>query len=308
MHWGAVSGIVLALITALNGQVVEGRLGIPRTDLSNPNDLALMLLITGLFVATLALSDLALVRLIPLAVVPLMVYYILQTGSRANFVTLVVLLFTSIYVAPKRVKIALVVLSPILAGAMFFTVSPETRQRLLMIVSDPESRLMSASATDLERGAIGSQYARTKLQERAIDLTLRHPVLGVGPLMFADAVEEMVREEEGQKSGWQFAHNVYLQMAAENGVIGFLIFVGIMLWLLGANFKTYRASGKDLRHRAYGRNALLLLLVSVCFSVGIAFGNYIYDPGFPILVGLTAANLLSFRAARAATSFVPRAA
>ena len=46
-----------------------------------------------------------------------------------------------------------------------------------------------------------SQAARTELQERAIDLTLQHPLLGVGALMFADAVEEMVRANLGSQIG-----------------------------------------------------------------------------------------------------------
>jgi O-antigen ligase len=140
------------------------------------------------------------------------------------------------------------------------------------------------------QNAIDSTNARLQLHKRAIELTLKHPLLGVGPTNFEDAVEDMVQTEEGHRSGWQVAHNGYLQVSAETGLPGLFLFVWIIGMCLVANYRSFR--------RSQGEAALIpfvILLGSVVYAVGILFCSVIYDYHLPLLLSLTVASQLAFQ-------------
>ena len=118
----------------------------------------------------------------------------------------------------------MLMLAPVLGVAMLTTVPAETWTRLTLIVTNPLEP--GAPRDDIQlRGALGSQAARMELQKRAVELSFRYPLFGVGPLMFDDAVDLMVRRETGERSTWQGAHNTYLTIAAENGLPAFVFYV-----------------------------------------------------------------------------------
>ena len=70
----------------------------------------------------------------------------------------------------------------------------------------------------------------------------------------------------------------------------FLIFVAIMLWIWRTNYRVLKKASSQPQLKHYEGQTLCILLISVGFGIGIAFGNYIYDPMFPIVLGLTAAT------------------
>jgi O-antigen ligase len=292
MQWAGMGGFALLLLIVRYGQYPDGRLSLPETSLGNPNDLAVSLLLASLFMVTLLSSRSKLVRVMVVLGLLFGVYNILQTGSRANFLTVLVVGVFGFLSAPARIKGMLVFLGPLAAIAMIFLLPASTTRRLTMIVLNPAQVVNQSDET---RSVVGSQMARTELQKRAIEVTLQNPLLGVGPLMFADAVDAMVREDSGMKSGWQNAHNVYLQLGAENGIPAFVLFVGTMIWGIRTNIRVYRLVRKDARLKAYETHTMCLMLLMVAYGFGITFGNYIYDPGFPILIGLTAANYLAIQ-------------
>lgn len=77
---------------------------------------------------------------------------------------------------------------------------------------------------------IGSDYnvsdetGRTQIWERAFSLMLSHPITGVGVGCFPMALGYM-REGLGLLPIWQATHNSFLQIGAEVGLIGFVVFV-----------------------------------------------------------------------------------
>ena len=113
---------------------------------------------------------------------------------------------------------------PILAILGFFCAIPFIQQSTLNRLSSffhaavRSETFQATDATELAESAVASTNGRMQLQWRAIQLTMKHPLLGVGPSNFEDGVEAMVEKEEGQRSGWQVAHNTYLQVAADTGV------------------------------------------------------------------------------------------
>jgi len=293
LYWLCGAGLLLLLICLRFGEQAEGRFFVlPGTSLSNPNDLAFTLLLSATILLLLMYAKSIPLRVIGAISIPLIFYFVLKTASRANFVTLVVLLPVAFWVMSRRVKIAILILGPIAAACIIATVPSNALARLVLIWSDPNAHL----ADDPNFvGAIESQITRTQLQERAAKLALRNPLLGVGAQQFQVAVEKMVREETGRKSGWQEAHNTYLEIAAENGVPALLCFLASLFLTLKMNIFCYRTCRAHRAMRPALGQSVCLLLMTVAYMVGLTFSNSSYDVHLDLLVAFTAANFLAIR-------------
>jgi O-antigen ligase len=182
---------------------------------------------------------------------------------------------------------------PIMAIVGFFCAIPflpqKTVNRLVSFFYVPAG-IETERAAEVLQGAVDSTNARLQLQRRAIALTIEHPLLGVGPLNFEDAVEDMVQREERHKSGWQVAHNGYLQVSAETGLPGAILFTWMIWMCLKTNYRSFRNS--------QGEAALIsfvIFLASMVYAIGILFCSVAYDFHLSLLVGLTAANFLALQ-------------
>jgi O-antigen ligase len=292
MKWITFGGIVLLLLCAAYGKVfAEGRFAIGQTSLSNPNDLAFSLLYAMASLSLLAYARSVKAKMLWLATLPVFIYYVLKTGSRANFIALIAMGVVAFLLSSGGVRMFMLVVTPLIALLVTPFVPRETLHRLTLIVTDPTS-------ARVERGlksAVDSQAARTQLQERAIVLTLHHPVLGVGALMFQDAVDDMVRANLGVKSGWQGAHNTYLEISAENGIPALIFYV----WTLGLcfvlNYRAYKICKREPSMAENLPQSLCLILTTVVFGVGALFCNAAYDLHLTVLVSMTAANSLAMQ-------------
>jgi hypothetical protein len=287
--WVGWGSFLLLFLCLHYGKVEEGRLVVPDTDLANPNDLGLALLfaMSGLLLLKSLWS-----RILTVCALPVFVYEILQTGSRACLVTLVALALILFMLVSTRAKIVMGVMIPV-AAAIVLTVLPSlTVTRLMLIVADPTNFKLD---NDQLRGALDSQAARTELQERAIQLAFRNPIFGVGPLMFEDAVESMVERLIGKKSGWQGAHNTYLEVAAENGIPAMLLYTWSLLLCLKLNYQSYKMCRGRPDRSDVATQSLALILMTLAFEICTFFSNNAYDPKVCVLVGLTAANFLAIR-------------
>jgi O-antigen ligase len=287
MSWAGFSSLILLLVCFLFGETTEGRFAITETSLRNPNDLGLWLLMSSLYFLPLLVSRFKPKRLIWLGSFPVVLYYVFRTGSRADFLALLFAIVVVLWVVPRRVKIVGVTLL-ILAGMVLAIALPSTVwQRLTLIVSDAEQTLREHPEFSHE---VGSQLARIRLQERALQVILEHPVLGVGANQFAGAVEDMTRRETGQKSTWQVAHNAYLQMAAESGVVAGLLYMISIFLCFRMNLKSFRYWSNNT---IFQTQSLALLMITCCLGFGLFFSNFTYEPVLPLLVGLSSANFLA---------------
>jgi O-antigen ligase len=289
LYWAAGGTILLLTVCGLSGQVLDGRLGIPQTVLANPNDLAFSILLGMPCLLLLAYSSL-LGRVLSLTAFAIAVLAILRTGSRASFVTLPVVTVAAFYLVRRGSKIIMLAIASGVAVMMLVMVPPQTWRRLTLIVADP---VQTRVADQLLQGAVDSQAARTELQRRAVQLIARHPLLGVGPLMFPDAADAMVRRQTGQRTQWQVAHNTYLEIAAENGIPALIFYVWTLAWCVKVNYRVYRTCQTQPSQRMNTPQALCLLLMTVAFTVGILFSNAAYLPIADVVIGLSAANVLA---------------
>src|SRR5262249_1279643 len=154
----------------------------------NPNDLAFYLLYGMCLTPLLLYVRSFFARFLCLGIVVVSVMEIMRTGSRAAFVSLAALGLVIRILSSRRIHLALLAAGPVVAVLLSLIIPHSTWTRISEIVVHPEAEYATTTDENLRR-ALESQMARMNLQKRAIKLTLQHPLLGVGPQMFADAAD-----------------------------------------------------------------------------------------------------------------------
>jgi hypothetical protein len=292
LYWAGAGGLMVLFYCWRYGDFNGIRFVIPYTSLGNPNDLSFHLLYTFSFLVLLLWTRSLPARVVVILATPVALMYLLKTGSRGNFITLVAAVLTFLATARRSQRLAACVLLVASLPVILPLVPRSTLDRLrtLAWVFSEEA---PAGDTEVQR-AIESQEARRHLQRRAIELTFEHPLLGVGPLMFAPAVDTRVRAETGRKSTWQNPHNAYLQVSSETGIPGLIFYA----WTLGLCIRLNHRNlviARERGHRMGTGQSLSLLLACVVYAVATLFSHLAYAYYLPFLVGLTAANHLAIR-------------
>jgi O-antigen ligase len=292
LYWAGAGGLMVLFYCWRYGEFNGIRFVIPYTSLGNPNDLAFHLLFAFSFLVLFLWTGSLPARLVVILAMPVALMYLLKTGSRGNFITLIVMVLTFLATARRSQRLAACVL--LLASLpVILPLVPRSTLDRLRTLAWVFSEEAPAGDAEVQR-AIESQEARRHLQRRAIELTFQHPLLGVGPLMFAPAVDTRVRAETGRKSHWQNPHNSYLQVSSETGIPGLIFYT----WALGLCIRlNYRnmITARERGHRMATGQSLSLLLACAVYAVATLFSHLAYAYYFPFLVGFTAANHLAIR-------------
>lgn len=159
-----------------------------------------------------------------IAVLTTNVIYI--TPGRSGYLALIVLgvtlAFTYMYSKRKFVVPALIIL---MIPALLLS-SPTVRQRITQ--GSNEATAFENKSGD--KGESTSMGLRMSLWSNTIELIQEHPFIGYGTGGFQIAYKNKVK----QKPDWEQhmthdPHNQFLKITAEHGVIGLLIFLGIIL-------------------------------------------------------------------------------
>jgi O-antigen ligase len=140
---------------------------------------------------------------------------IVLTRSRGGFVSLCVIGLVLLFRMPARRQSLrfLLVIGAVVIFACF--ASADYWKRIATIwTNDPD-----AAPEAYDEG--GLAVARLTIWETGLDLFTQHPVLGVGAGGFQ--VAEGLSHGGGGK--WNAAHNSFLQIAVELGIVGFVLFV-----------------------------------------------------------------------------------
>jgi hypothetical protein len=207
--------------TALSAEM-QSRYGITGAD---PNDLALALVIAAPMAVYLAMTaSHRLVRAMSVLSIPLIVMATLVTGSRGG---LLALLATSavtlaLYIVTPRGRIIAICVLAGLAVSLYLgsrILPPEITKRYAGIGSEVASGTMSN---------------RTIVWRAALDLIESRPFNGFGAGAFPDAAAARA----GVSS---VAHNTYLSVAAEQGLIG----LGFLLLVIAITARSVRRMGGD---------------------------------------------------------------
>ena len=289
MYTLAAATIFIEIYTLLMGRLREGRVSLLAGTLGNANYLALMLLMGMpfcLFVLRTksGLSPLKFACLLTLLCIPVTVA---GTGSRGGLVTLAIMFLMYFVPLPASQKIVAAIGALILAvfAITWSTRSSLDRYRTFFLSSD------QAQLSEAERSAIDSTGLRKELLRSSLELTLRHPLLGVGPGMFAVANANYAEETTGRANfnSWHETHNTFTQLSCEDGLPGLFLYCLMLLLCFKIVLSIDKRARQNpalssLRHMAF---ALRLALVAFIGTALFASNAYMYY--FPMLAGLCVA-------------------
>jgi len=143
-------------------------------------------------------------------------------------------------------------------------------------------------ATQASEEAAESARARETMLVRSIEVTLEHPLLGVGPgeFMDAEAAEDMA---VGKRGLWHYTHNAYTELSSETGIPGMVIFL-IAFWRSYRGLTPYRNRYPNPRVR---RAAVCIQIAVLVSAVGAFFLSIAYSGILYAIMGLSAAFQLA---------------
>lgn len=200
---------------------------------------------------------------------------IVASGSRGGFLSMaavgLLFLVRSRALTMGR-KVALVVLG---VAAVGVASSGEYWERIESMFTSPT-----------EDYNFQAREGRIEIWKRGVGYVVSHPVTGVGIGNFPVA-EGQNLENLGHGVKWSTAHNAYLLVAAELGVPGFVVFLGLLLMVYRAGSRARRLFNRprappDLRTVGVLGEATEQSLVG--FAVGAVFLSLTYSIAFVFLV------------------------
>ncbi len=168
-------------------------------------------------------------------------YCVLFLFSRGAYIALTIGLFF-LFMLKKR----LLLVPLCLALISWHTILPESVRHRIEMTETEDGRLDASSE------------ARIQAWKEAMGLFVRHPVFGVGFHVFRHLGFEL-----GD------THNIYVKILAEQGAVGFLVFLLLLSQFWRAGWRLYR-TGDDEWSRGLGFAFLLCVLVMMINNV---FGN-----------------------------------
>ncbi len=280
----AAIGFILVL-----GGSIGGRTAVAGTSFENPNEIAGRLLSGFCFCLFLIWSErgFSVKRTMVLLAMPALLVIVLRTGSRSGLLTLLVIsvmlfLKTS---GPKRLMMLVGAAATVL---MLFAFLPqETLDRYAVIFSTRQDVAMS-NITAEQQMAVGSREARQALAEEAFGIAMGHPLLGVGPGVYEAAAAEEAKAEN-RRAMWHEAHNTFLQLAAEDGLPGLLLYLIAIGYCLWASFSLYRKCKDRPELETISRISYCLLLALASWIMGAVFDSQGYRLEFPMMAALICA-------------------
>lgn len=285
--FGALASVLVGLISGgLTGApdavdvAAEGRFTSGQND---PNDLAAGLIAaTALAIGTLGATRNGLARALLMISVPLLVLGLAATQSRGGIVASIVCVVAALVIArERRGQVLLAIAGVVIVAGFGLATAPGALERV----------------TSLDNGGNG----RTELWEIAWKMSGDNPVGGVGLNQFREESMQYVREPGNLEfvelivESPHIVHNAYLQMLAEAGVVGLLLFLLVIGLALSASVRALRLA------RAGGRRDLTALAQGILVAqIGILAAQFFLSIGHDfrvwLLLGLGPALLAAVRA------------
>lgn len=267
------SGVALIALTSYgNVDPSTGRLTGFSQAFGNSNDLASMIAVTLPICVYLILCAGPIKKVFWSIASALMIYLLVLTLSRTGFLALLTAIGSlSWYFLVKRGKFGLLLVAATLAALGFAIVAPpQYRARVASIV------IPSLDVDESRIDATGSRESRVRLLQKSVDISIAHPIMGVGPGQF-----------EVVSGDWHVSHNTFLQFSTETGVPGLVIF----LFILRVAFRNLREAEQQVS-TGYDSEGWVLVGVLraslVTFVVAAFFCNYGYQFFTYFLISYTA--------------------
>ncbi|MCW5751606.1 MAG: putative O-glycosylation ligase, exosortase A system-associated [Alphaproteobacteria bacterium] len=246
--------------------------GPPASEIADNNHLALALVLSLPLINYLRLnSKHAVVRIALIALFGLTVVAIIGSYSRGGLVGLAVVLF-ALFIK-GRYKVPLIMLATVvaIAGITFMPSQWEDRMRT---IRDP-------MADESFRGRIEAWGVATQI-------AMQRPLLGAG--FQAPQSRSIYYQYEPNAIKPRAAHSIYFQVLGEHGIVGLLLFVGILLAGI-TNARRIQTLTRRRADLAWAHDLAAMVQISlVAFAVaGAALSMAYYDVVY-VLIALMAAT------------------
>ena len=277
----AASVATISAVAVWKGHMLGGRLtGVLKGNYSNSNDLALAIVISlPLCLALLFLSRSVSSKIAWAVATLVMAYAVFLTGSRGGFLALAVTTAVCLWeFAIRGRRIYLLVIVALVSIALCLSSNRMLSDRLKSTF-DSENDVASA---------YGSAEQRQHLFWRSLEVTLEHPLFGVGPGNFPIISDS-----------WLVTHNSYTQMSSEGGIPALVLYV-MVLWAGFKNLRrTRKLSGTNKEAKLFA-GALHASLAG--FVVGSLFASCAYQffPYFLVAYTTVLLRIAKEQAARSA--------
>lgn len=210
------------------------------------------------------------------ATIPMLVLFLLGiilTYSRGGFVTLVATLFTLATLGKRKFQ------------TIFFLLIIITLI-LPFIPQDYWSRQKTITSYDTDESVQG----RFDAWKAGLKMVVAHPIVGTGMGVFLDTYP-FYMPTNTSSAAWRVAHNGYIHIAGELGLLGLFLYLYLMYLTFRDNFEIH----KQFKHA--NNNEMSLLLISkalvgglIAFMVGSIFLSVCYYDHLYLIAALTVAT------------------
>jgi len=130
---------------------------------------------------------------------------------------------------------------------------------------------------------VSEETGRLRIWKKGIDMMLRHPLTGVGISCFSEAIGQE-RRRDGVQEIWQTAHNSLVQIGAENGLLGLMLFLLISYRAV----KIFRRAEKVKEPDNMAKTAAMAKIAFIGYFVAAMFLSQGYSIIWVFLIALSA--------------------
>jgi hypothetical protein len=281
--------VFLSFRMGINAEA-DSRLSFSGGTLANANDLAMELILGLPFIVQIAADKqrARITRLLAWLVVPVLLFVVLKTGSRAGLIALLVMGVLLFFRTTAKNRLMIVAVAVLMAAVGPLLLSSDLRARYSTILGGSAVNEQEASVID---SADESKEGRVELIRYAFLLTARNPIFGVGMFQFAPCAVDLA-VSEGKVMGWHPVHSFLLLVMAETGIPGVILYTSVLFFCLRALLRI----GKFTRNRkdlGMAREVSETLLYSfVGFATCMLFSPSAYTFQFPLMAALVTALYL----------------
>lgn len=246
MVWVFIVGtLFLALFTIFGGISRGGRLSASGT--YDPNDIAMLFVITLPIVYFFMGSRKGLAKVILFGTLLTLLFAFILTVSRGGFIGLMVIALFILFKDKGRSWVVKFAVLAVLTLA-FVQFAPDTYWvRMKTIMSEDDYN-------------VTAEYGRKQLWLRGLGLMRDNPVIGVGAGAFMTGLGYSYGDAGGK---WLTAHNAFVQIGAELGLGGFVLFILLIL----TSLRSLRRLRKKYSSRSGDFNDHLWLITALEVSL-----------------------------------------
>ena len=291
--YSGISGIW----SGVAGGTKHGRYGY-RAALSNHysgNGIMIVITYIALFAFILALTnkDIKKKRKALIALFLLALFAIILTTKRAHLLFgLASIIFVYYFCNPEKMKSRMFKIILVLAVLLI----------LLIIFEDDIPVIGDVLKRFEDMGEDSNLLSRYKLWSLALSMFQRSPWIGNGWMSFRIEYSQLLYREREGSSQYMNAHNIYLQLLAEVGIVGLILFLLIMAYFIYTVFKLLRAYNKKQFVTNLTMEPLYFAAMFLVFFLMYGMtGNCLYDktqPYFFIVCGLVMGYREQYRLVR----------